>query len=328
LEYFCAVEIVNRFEKKRTLTFEQLRDEVFGQHWPDETWHEVLRLTCGMIDSHFAEQLVEFLLEQKVNYSHFLNQEWLNYTGEERLLPGGVIHLLLGADCFSEIVNFSSNSQVGENLLQRLKSEIEHPEILLSRQTPSKIIDRIATYFNDETTATWLKCRVQDKESSVVQKAAVIAVVKYFRGVETYNWLKEIFQNSTDWGTRLGAIEAIAEHYPDESDSFMILEAAAKDYDWGVRCTAIRTIPKYFSNQIDIFTFLCKIIQNDPFQRNLSWEDNPRKTALEGLIEHCLSNPKTLELLRDRAINDPDEQLRQWAQEQLKMQNFKLESEE
>jgi hypothetical protein len=27
--------------------------------------------------------------------------------------------------------------------------------------------------------------------------------------------------------------------------------------------------------------------------------------------------PKTLELLGDRAINDPDEHLREWAQEQL-----------
>ena len=39
------------------------------------------------------------------------------------------------------------------------------------------------------------------------------------------------------------------------------------------------------------------------------------------------THPKTLELLRDRALNDPDEQLREWAQEQLKMQNVKLKEE-
>jgi GTPase SAR1 family protein len=68
LEYFCAVEIVHRFEKQRTLTFEQLRDEVFGQHWQDETWHEVLRLICGMIDAKFAGELIEFLIE-KTSYN-------------------------------------------------------------------------------------------------------------------------------------------------------------------------------------------------------------------------------------------------------------------
>jgi len=39
-------------------------------------------------------------------------------------------------------------------------------------------------------------------------------------------------------------------------------------------------------------------------------------------------HPKTFELLRDRAENDPDEQLREWAEEQLKMQNVKLKMED
>jgi phage gp36-like protein len=33
-------------------------------------------------------------------------------------------------------------------------------------------------------------------------------------------------------------------------------------------------------------------------------------------------------LVENRALNDPDEQLRGWAQEQLKMQNVKLETED
>jgi hypothetical protein len=37
-----------------------------------------------------------------------------------------------------------------------------------------------------------------------------------------------------------------------------------------------------------------------------------------------VTHPKTLELLCDRATNDPDERSRQWAQEQLKMQTVKL----
>ncbi len=57
LEYFCATEIVERFGKRGTeggLTFAQLRDQVFGKHWPDPTWHEVLRLICGEIAPKFA----------------------------------------------------------------------------------------------------------------------------------------------------------------------------------------------------------------------------------------------------------------------------------
>ena len=78
LEYFCAVEIVHRFEKQRILTFEQLRDEIFRDHWRDETWHEVLQLICGMIDSHFSGKLIEFVLSQPIDQSLFLDERLSN----------------------------------------------------------------------------------------------------------------------------------------------------------------------------------------------------------------------------------------------------------
>jgi hypothetical protein len=43
---------------------------------------------------------------------------------------------------------------------------------------------------------------------------------------------------------------------------------------------------------------------------------------------HGFAHSKTLELLRDRATNDPDEQLREWAGEQLEMQIVKLKMED
>ncbi|MBC7968719.1 MAG: NACHT domain-containing protein, partial [Verrucomicrobia bacterium] len=73
LEYFCAVEIVNRFEKQRTLTFEQLRDEVFGNHWQDETWHEVLRLICGMIDTKLVGDIIIYLIDKNGETEDFKN---------------------------------------------------------------------------------------------------------------------------------------------------------------------------------------------------------------------------------------------------------------
>jgi hypothetical protein len=80
LEYFCATEIVERFGKRGTeggLTFEQLRDEVFGAHWQDESWHEVLRLICGEIAPKFAPKfagdLIEFLMGLEVDRSECLD---------------------------------------------------------------------------------------------------------------------------------------------------------------------------------------------------------------------------------------------------------------
>jgi hypothetical protein len=76
-------------------------------------------------------------------------------------------------------------------------------------------------------------------------------------------------------------------------------------------------IAKYFNQALGIFDLLCQVVTQDPYQRKKDWQNNPRQTALDGLLTNYPTHPKTLELLRDRAANDPDEQLREWAQEQL-----------
>ena len=105
LEYFCAWEFVWQFKETQTLTVEQLKQTVFGQHWQDETWHEVLRLIVGMIDINFANELINYLLEQDRT-----NAGLFNFS-----------NLLLASDCFSEIRNQSSIKDTSEKLLSRLK---------------------------------------------------------------------------------------------------------------------------------------------------------------------------------------------------------------
>jgi hypothetical protein len=43
----------------------------------------------------------------------------------------------------------------------------------------------------------------------------------------------------------------------------------------------------------------------------------PGQTALEIMLKQYPDRPKTLEILRDRFANDPDEQVRKFAQKQL-----------
>lgn len=54
-------------------------------------------------------------------------------------------------------------------------------------------------------------------------------------------------------------------------------------------------------------------------------------TKISDSLNQYLTYSKKIELLRDRALNDPDEQLREWAQEQLEkleIKNAKLKMEE
>ena len=64
LEYFCASAFVYKFEKTKELTIEQLKTDVYGKHWEDQSWHEVLRLICGMIDEKWGNQVINYLITE------------------------------------------------------------------------------------------------------------------------------------------------------------------------------------------------------------------------------------------------------------------------
>ena len=66
-----------------------------------------------------------------------------------------------------------------------------------------------------------------------------------------------------------------------------------------------------------IFEFLCDRVNNDPCKIQEYWL-NPRFVALCAVLEDYTNHPQTLGLLHDRAENDPDENLREFAQNKLK----------
>ncbi len=109
LEYFCAWEFVWQFEKARTIDIEGLK-QVFGAHWQDESWHEVLRLITGMIDSKFAGEIIEFLIEQEGDKAEFVN-------------------LFLATECLSEIRNSSGLENYYNRLFECLKNVLKNKNI-------------------------------------------------------------------------------------------------------------------------------------------------------------------------------------------------------
>ena len=85
LEYFCAWEIVWQFKETQQLDFAELR-ELFMRHWPDPSWHEILRLICGLLEAQFVGQLIEVLQVQEGESVQFA-------------------HLFLAARCLGEVRN-------------------------------------------------------------------------------------------------------------------------------------------------------------------------------------------------------------------------------
>ncbi|WP_366557876.1 hypothetical protein [Okeania sp. SIO1I7] len=85
-----------------------------------------------------------------------------------------------------------------------------------------------------------------------------------------------------------------------------------------MRVEAVQQIATGWKHEPGIFEFFDRTAVNDPFQREKNWEDNPRQIALEEIVKHYPNHPQTLPLLQDRAENDPDEKLREWAKKKLR----------
>jgi hypothetical protein len=405
LEYFCALEIVNRFEKQQSISFEQLRDEIFGQHWQDKNWHEVLRLITGMLDISFTSEIL----------SHLIDQE----GGKRR----NYINLLLSAECLLEIKNSSSLDQIYNKFIEKVLPpsqgfswEISHfvepfnLKITLTSNL-SKVISIISKIWKDDPrTTSWLKSNLEfhvksdqtenDTRAAALQELSrlesnnieILSILKncalFDRDISvrcvavyelTINWKDDpdvitIIKSSSQcddstlandafflrwvslvmlteyWGKEEGifdflcncaisdpfvreqndrhkftnprrvAIDQLARLYPEHSTTLEILkDRAERDSDWMVRYNSLQYLDRIWQGStVEKFEFFYNRAIKDSFERIAAFdEDNPRQAALEALLNQNSTHPKTIALLHDRVLNDPDEQLREWAQQQL-----------
>lgn len=165
LEYFCALEFLWQFEKTRTLTIEQMKSEVFGKHWQDESWHEVLCLIAGRIDSKFVGEILDYLIQQEDESGKFTN-------------------IFLASDCLLEVRNRSPIFQVSAKLLNQLKNlaryEVGYDYQLygnnkthLIHEVRTKAISAVSRAWRDDPdTLPWLKSLAQSDKDVVIQQLA------------------------------------------------------------------------------------------------------------------------------------------------------------
>jgi hypothetical protein len=114
LEYFCATAILRRFEKTRELDITALQRDIYGTHWEQPEWHEVLRLLAGMLDPRFAGQVIDYLSREAYG-------PWPSYFGER---PPR--NLALAIECLGEVRNLAALGEVGARLLGTLLDLLEH----------------------------------------------------------------------------------------------------------------------------------------------------------------------------------------------------------
>jgi predicted NACHT family NTPase len=172
---------------------------------------------------------------------------------------------------------------------------------------------------DDPETLPWLKQRAQSDYDSDVRYAAVQELARGWKDdPETLPILKQRAQSDDNSYVRGAAVQEIARGWKDDPETLPILKQRAQsDDDSAVRRAAVQEIARGWKDESGIFELLCDVAINDPFDRENEWEENPRETALAAIIELYPDRPQTLELVRDRAQNDSDETLREFAQKKL-----------
>ncbi|MDE5083328.1 MAG: NACHT domain-containing protein, partial [Trichodesmium sp. St18_bin1] len=224
LEFFCAWSFVWQFKETQILGKEGLINDIFGDHWRDEKWHEVLRLIAGMIDAKFVGDIISYLMKEDGEEEKFLN-------------------LFLAGKCLFEVRSRQSINDVGSRLLNRLKDltgyepcyfyqpldsysqEIYQNNAALVHKIRIQAVEIVAaTWRDDPLIYTWLKQRVESDDSKYVRGEALRQIAtgwKHEPGI--LDLLKQRLVSDESWHVRRQALEKIVTGWKHEPEIFELL---------------------------------------------------------------------------------------------------------
>ncbi|MEH2217776.1 MAG: HEAT repeat domain-containing protein [Nostoc sp.] len=306
LEYFCAWEFVWQFKETQTLTIEELKNEIFGKHWQDESWHEVLLLIAGMIEPRFVGEILDYLMAQ---------------DGEEEKF----VNLFLAAKCLIEVRNRLAIASTANKLLDKLKDLIKYDlwyyyvlyedkeETQLVQKIRTQAVRAIATTWQESLdTKTWLKERVTQDDHEDVRGAAVQELANHFKDdPDTKTWLKERATQDDNWYVRGAAVQELANHFKDDPDTKTWLkERATQDNNLNVRYVAVRELANHFKDNPDTKTWLKERATQDD-------EEFVRVAAVQELAKHFKDDPDTKTWLKQRATQDDNWNVQRAAVQEL-----------
>ncbi len=250
LEYFCAWEFVWQFEKDRKIDLNYLKNEVFGKHWQNERWHEVLRLIVGMLGEKFAGELIEYLMAQDGEGKKFIN-------------------IFLAAKCLTEVrkpAEISTTDSKLRNCLEDLINydlnyhyEFYQEEASLVREIRTQAVREIAATWKDEPdTLPWLKNRAVSDDDSYIRQAAVQELARGWKDEpDTLLWLKTRAVSDDDSDVRRAAVQELARGWKDEHDTLLWLKTrAVSDDDSDVRRAAVQELARGWKDEPGMFKLL------------------------------------------------------------------------
>jgi predicted NACHT family NTPase len=306
LEYFCASEVVERFEKTQKLSLDELKTEVFGTHWDDESWQEVLCLIAGLIDGRFTGELIEFLMRQDGEAQKFRN-------------------LFLAAKCLDEVRDRKVIAAVETQLLERLKELTKYDpnyyydsfefaeDVSLVAEIRTQAVSAITfTWKDGAQTLPWLKQLVQSDDNSAVPQTAVREIARGWKDdPETLPLLKQWAQSDDNSAVRPPAVQEIARGWKDDPETLPLLKQwAQSDDNSAVRRVAVQEIARGWKDDPETLPLLKQLAQSDD-------HFYVRHAAVEEIARGWKNDPETLPLLKQHAQSNDDGLVRHAAVQEI-----------
>ena len=302
LEYFCASAFVSRFEKTREMTLEQLKQDVYGLHWNDQSWREVLRLICGMIDEKFAGEIIDYLInvpDQPKPEEYEDKSPW---------------NIVLAVQCLSELKNPTSIAEPAGRLLETLFSFFDyvvrdHPVLFdISMFIDDEVLQAVkligSNWPGREILTDWIEKKSLSKSDSSDSQTFGEFIGSIGSGLdEAYQILLASYLTSDESISNI-AMNAVVAGWIDKPQTLGLLRKhAIEDQNEDTRRTALNALAKHFHDDPQTLPLVRDRAIND---------DNSivRFYAFHTLIKHFHDDSETLSLLRERADVDPDEWVR------------------
>ncbi len=286
LEYFYADDLRVRFEHEKSINEEDLKTQVFGPHWTDETWHEVLCLVAGMIHPKALASILEFLLVQ---------------PDPEQTCQ----HIFLTARCVGEVRKGSDLGGVANTVKQRLTELVqfdlhysyepwdeEANKIRLIRTQAVRL--RTSIWHEDLETRDLLSSRVQLEEDREVRLTALEALVggwKYDPIILPL--LKDRAQFDYYYAVRLVAMRALVEFWKDDPDTLPLLKTRgqSKEGFWLEYFEVVGALVWGWKDDPDTLPWLKACAQSEECVY-------VRQAAVDALVEGWKDDPETAAWLK------------------------------
>jgi hypothetical protein len=280
----------------RDLSIECWVKDMFHRHWQDEYWHEILLLISSVADAKIIAGIIDYLLAQKVDKSVFRQKETLldrrmkgritalNKSRRQVLIRRNkewieMSNLFLAAKCFAVVENKQIIDYISIQLMRRIQSEIEKDSSYpIGTEMANELVSLLATIWYDNYEVSPYLEKCLATSSSVIQSA----IVKSTSKIQQYN-----------------------------SDILPSLNHYQHDNNLDIQITVNEDSDQPQKNRSQILRFLYDFVQGG------DEKINPHQAALEAILKNYPDRSEVLNLLLDRSQNDPDEQVRKYAEEQL-----------